>query len=1169
MLNQSWLQCGEIPWFASSRLDANRDTISNLPLISSFHVPARRDVRPSIAFQNHRLSKYRSHSTKARQQLPSKLTAVEAAQTTRLVERTDLDLRIPPHIEDVFNLLRNVADDISPQLCDEGDTTRLSMRVAGGWVRDTLRALPEFKPLPKCREPPLLVAGEEIPTEEDDSGEVGIEYLNETLDPRVIGLDTVKRGEEATLDYAPAYDEEKEIILPSGRSAVATRVQLDSFLVKELRCVEATRRFPKDGVRSTATSTVDLDIALGGISGAAFAQAISNYTAKAAQSGMKLPDSKFINVCADVSRSRHLEASRGFIGDVAIDLLRLRAEGYADDADHRVPVNVQPSSPQEDALRRDFTANALFYNLRTRAIEDFHGGKGLSDLKRAILRPPLNPHAILRDDPLRTLRAVRFAAKLNFRLHPGVIAASRLAGVRTALIRKVAVERITAELRRTFQRDSSSPELSFLYPLGLIRLLGVTDAAFPLYPFFLSHISKAATSSRQLPPSLKSLWDALVKKSCPQAIPAPLMAAEKRVITELSKLDIPYSNTATSVQTAEQSAISALYLNQRTRRRSRGFSDLPSLSAVWDSSVRAELHKVFPAHVIDTAMTHSTFVYGMHAIRREFLTALKTIQHIESPQTDASQPFDSSVIDEVISDWLRQTAYGQEQARLSQYLAWYKYQDMPEFPNTNQGSVPSSSDVQVRRWQSFMKFASIVERWAATAVSLQLADESVQERENRWPLLLAGLAWAVSSSAYSSRLSSITPRIPLVSTLPFPANMPDEAYQPAALTIEGQLKFFAPRCGLVGNLSGLTSKTHSLLYPSPPSSEPLSESSASLKKPSQAAAVPLRPLWAWWRHAFMKFYPYVATTYGKLKLLMLQSVFPPLLTPAHGDTPVFSNQGVTLPAVAAGLRHMQQDGGPDIMPFLGQSSSAVALRSFMQEGVKESTRNSDYAVTILLGAQWLAHTLETEGGKLWTNFFDMAHRIRAEFENLNKSETESMNQWIRRWFPAPSICRSVEDPNLYVVDLGLWTNPVLPLIFLQLAPVESLRSMAMLAQAIMDEGSATVGQMTSHEWLQTIQATVGVAGQTKCALSGSVIGIELANLYDEHRQSLSSANVKAEIPSAALPLVTGLSERLILVQKLVPDVSQDVLRSICRLWVHDVRLWLDSLCNDLAHESPG
>jgi len=121
----------------------------------------------------------------------------------------------------------------------------------------------------------------------------------------------------------------------------------------------------------------------------------------------------------------------------------------------------------------------------------------------------------------------------------------------------------------------------------------------------------------------------------------------------------------------------------------------------------------------------------------------------------------------------------------------------------------------------------------------------------------------------------------------------------------------------------------------------------------------------------------------------------------------------------------------------------------------------------------------------------------------------------------------------------------------------------------MDEGSATVGQMTSHEWLQTIQATVGVAGQTKCALSGSVIGIELANLYDEHRQSLSSANVKAEIPSAALPLVTGLSERLILVQKLVPDVSQDVLRSICRLWVHDVRLWLDSLCNDLAHESPG
>ena len=71
----------------------------------------------------------------------------------------------------------------------------------------------------------------------------------------------------------------------------------------------------------------------------------------------------------------------------------------------------------EDAERRDLTINALFYNLRTRQIED-QTGKGLADLgfvpgQRKRIRTPLEPFRTFHDDPLRVIRAVRFAARFG------------------------------------------------------------------------------------------------------------------------------------------------------------------------------------------------------------------------------------------------------------------------------------------------------------------------------------------------------------------------------------------------------------------------------------------------------------------------------------------------------------------------------------------------------------------------------------------------------------------------------------------------------------------------------------------------------------------------------------------------------------------------------------
>ena len=62
---------------------------------------------------------------------------------------------------------------------------------------------------------------------------------------------------------------------------------------------------------------------------------------------------------------------------------------------------------QEDAMRRDATINALFYNLHTEEVEDFTGG--LKDLASKTIRTPMNPETTFIDDPLRILRLIRFA----------------------------------------------------------------------------------------------------------------------------------------------------------------------------------------------------------------------------------------------------------------------------------------------------------------------------------------------------------------------------------------------------------------------------------------------------------------------------------------------------------------------------------------------------------------------------------------------------------------------------------------------------------------------------------------------------------------------------------------------------------------------------------------
>lgn len=123
-----------------------------------------------------------------------------------------------------------------------------------------------------------------------------------------------------------------------------------------------------------------------------------------------------------------------------VEFVDARKESYPEDS--RKPF-VEKSSLLDDLKRRDFTVNTLVKDLDTGKILDLLG-LGFEDLKKRIIRTPLDPDTTFKDDPLRMLRAVRFACRLGFVIHPE---AKRGIQKNVELLKvKVSPERIKGEL---------------------------------------------------------------------------------------------------------------------------------------------------------------------------------------------------------------------------------------------------------------------------------------------------------------------------------------------------------------------------------------------------------------------------------------------------------------------------------------------------------------------------------------------------------------------------------------------------------------------------------------------------------------------------------------------------------------------------------------------------
>jgi poly(A) polymerase len=137
-----------------------------------------------------------------------------------------------------------------------------------------------------------------------------------------------------------------------------------------------------------------------------------------------------------------------------------------DYTDGRRPERVVFTSAEEDAKRRDFTINGLFYDPQTEQVIDYVGGR--ADLEAGIIRAIGNPAERFAEDHLRMLRAARFTARLNFHLDPATADAIREQAARLA---RISAERIREELDKMFAHPSRARAVTLLADLGLTPYL--------------------------------------------------------------------------------------------------------------------------------------------------------------------------------------------------------------------------------------------------------------------------------------------------------------------------------------------------------------------------------------------------------------------------------------------------------------------------------------------------------------------------------------------------------------------------------------------------------------------------------------------------------------------------------------------------------------------------
>lgn len=152
-------------------------------------------------------------------------------------------------------------------------------------------------------------------------------------------------------------------------------------------------------------------------------------------------------------------------GDMEIEFVGARKESYR--IDSRKPI-VEDGTLEDDQKRRDFTINAMAFCLNSHSFGNLSDPfNGINDLEKKIIRTPLEPNTTFSDDPLRMMRAIRFAAQLNFNIEENTFSAITENRERLKI---VSSERIIDEFNKILATAKPSVGINLLSESGLLEV---------------------------------------------------------------------------------------------------------------------------------------------------------------------------------------------------------------------------------------------------------------------------------------------------------------------------------------------------------------------------------------------------------------------------------------------------------------------------------------------------------------------------------------------------------------------------------------------------------------------------------------------------------------------------------------------------------------------------